>query len=97
MLRSTLSFLLLFFASLAYAGNGFFEGLIDPKTGMIDNTRLKRYDGPVFPPYEDEDSNFVSSIRLDNDFQTTITMKDGSKRVFQKDPLHPEKGWKRTR
>lgn len=84
-------------SSMAFAGNGYFEDLIDPETGMINTDRLEPYKGPVFQPYEDEDSNVVSSIRLDNDYQTTITLKDGSKRVFQKDPLHPEKGWRRTR
>ena len=81
-------------SSMSFAGNGYFENLIDPKTGMVDCDKLE----PVKRPegYFSQEENEVESIRFDSDNKVTVTLKDGSKRVFEKDVFHPEKGWRRT-
>ena len=81
-------------SSMSFAGEGFFTGLIDPETGMLDNSRLKRVERPE--GYSSQEENEVESIRFDSDNKVTVTLKDGSKRVFEKDVFHPEKGWRRT-
>lgn len=94
MLRKLIYVLLIGFWATSHAGDGFFTGLIDPETGMLDNSRLKRVERPDgFVPQEDSK---VKAIHLDSDNKITVTLKDGTKRIFEKDVFHPEKGWKQT-
>ena len=82
-------------ANQAFAG-GYAEKYRDPKTGMIDHDRIMR-ENPVPRDYVGmTDYKEVKSIRQDNDNQVTITMGDGSKKVYERDVFHPEKGWRRT-
>lgn len=85
----------LILANQAFA-RGYFEKYIDTKTGMIDGDRMAR-DYVVPRDYVGmTDYKEVKSIRQDNDNQVTITMGDGSKKVYERDVFHPEKGWRRT-
>lgn len=85
----------LILANQAFAG-GYFEKYIDPKTGMIDGYKMRR-DYQVPRDYVGmSDYKEVKSIRQDNENQVTVTMGDGSQKVYERDVFHPEKGWKRT-
>lgn len=94
MLKKVVFLLFFCFAQLSFAGNGYFESLIDPQTGMIDCDKLE----PVKRPkgYFSQEDNEVKSIRFENDNKVTVTLKDGSHKTFEKNVFHPEKGWKQT-
>lgn len=91
-MKKILALFLLTFIEVSQAA-GVFSNLIDPATGLIDADRLtEKYKvAPQgFTPSEEQE---VKTILFDGD-KVTVTLKDGSKKVFERDVFHPEKGWK---
>ncbi|WP_304407368.1 hypothetical protein, partial [Turicimonas muris] len=86
-LRLWLMTFIFMFGSLVFAAGGYGAGCIDPSTGLLNIDKLMepRYEGPAFQPYV-ADSDTISSIQADGDNKMVITMKDGSKHIFQRDP-----------
>lgn len=74
--------------SLACATGGYDAECVDPATGMLDADKLMGpdYKGPAFQPYV-ADSEVTASIHADGDNKIVVTMKDGSKHVFERDPF----------
>ena len=94
-MKKILALFLLTFIEVSQAA-GVFSNLIDPATGLIDADRLtEKYKvAPQgFTPSEEQE---VKTILFDGDNKVTVTLKDGSKKVFERDVVHPEKGWKQT-
>ena len=94
-MKKILALFLLTFIEVSQAA-GVFSNLIDPATVLIDADRLtEKYKvAPQgFTPSEEQE---VKTILFDGDNKVTVTLKDGSKKVFERDVFHPEKGWKQT-
>jgi len=94
-MKKILALFLLTFIEVSQAA-GVFSNLIDPATGLIDADRLtEKYKvAPQgFTPSEEQE---VKTILFDSDNKVTVTLKDGSKIVFERDVFHPERGWKQT-
>ena len=83
-------------SSVALAGNGVFEDLIDPSTGLINADRLTEKYKVAPQGFTPSNEQEVKTILFDGDNKVTVTLKDGSKKVFERDVFHPEKGWRQT-
>ena len=81
---------------MSFAGNGVFRDLIDPSTGLINADRLTEKYKVAPQGFTPSNEQEVKTILFNGDNKVTVILKDGSKRVFEKDVFHPEKGWRRT-
>lgn len=106
LIRLTISLCCVILCSSSFAGGGYTSECRDPVTGMLNVSKFlgPQGVGKTFTPYID-DRDLVSSIQADGDNKMIYTMKDGSQRVFERDPFvfdsrgipKKERPWVQTR
>ncbi|WP_370830245.1 hypothetical protein [Parasutterella sp.] len=94
-MKKILALFLLTFIEVSQAA-GVFSNLIDPATGLIDADRLTEKYKVAPQGFTPSEGQEVKTILFDGDNKVTVTLKDGSKKVFERDVFHPERGWKQT-
>ena len=94
MRRIVLIFLLFPFCLVFAENNAWFSEYRDPQTGILDTDKMMSDYAVPNAPYPIHHDNEVASIEVNSDNRVTVTFKDGSKKVFEKDVFNPERGWK---